>query len=108
MDQQYVNIIRWRDSEEGEFEFLNPREVTRLWGMRKGKPNMDYNKMARSLRYYYDLNIMSKIRETNFVYRFNNLKGLTGYTSKQISDIVNGTPRQPRTRRASTSTQNYA
>ena len=44
--------------------------VARLWGIRKGKPNMNYDKLSRALRYYYDKNIIKKVIGQKFVYRF--------------------------------------
>lgn len=46
---------------EGEFRLSDPDEVARRWGRRKQKPNMNYDKLSRALRYYYDKNIMSKV-----------------------------------------------
>lgn len=40
---------------------MNPDDVARRWGERKSKPNMNYDKLSRALRYYYDKNIMSKV-----------------------------------------------
>ncbi len=40
---------------------VNPDDVARRWGERKSKPNMNYDKLSRALRYYYDKNIMSKV-----------------------------------------------
>lgn len=47
---------------DGEFRLSDPDEVARRWGRRKQKPNMNYDKLSRALRYYYDKNIMSKVR----------------------------------------------
>lgn len=46
------NIISWTSS-DGEFKLLQAEEVARLWGIRKNKPSMNYDKLSRALRYYY-------------------------------------------------------
>lgn len=45
-------MICWT-SNNGEFKLLQAEEVARLWGIRKNKPNMNYDKLSRALRYYY-------------------------------------------------------
>uniref|UniRef100_A0A183G2D6 ETS domain-containing protein n=1 Tax=Heligmosomoides polygyrus TaxID=6339 RepID=A0A183G2D6_HELPZ len=40
------------------------------WGERKSKPNMNYDKMSRALRYYYDKNIMCKVHGKRYAYKF--------------------------------------
>lgn len=50
---------------EGEFRLSDPEEVARRWGRRKQKPNMNYDKLSRALRYYYDKNIMGKVRKVS-------------------------------------------
>ena len=35
-------------------------QVARRWGLRKNKPKMNYEKLSRGLRYYYDKNIIHK------------------------------------------------
>ncbi|PIK43381.1 erg [Apostichopus japonicus] len=48
----------------------DPDEVARRWGERKSKPNMNYDKLSRALRYYYDKNIMTKVHGKRYAYKF--------------------------------------
>ena len=41
-----------------------------MWGLRKNKTNMNYDKLSRALRYYYDKNIIKKVMGQKFVYKF--------------------------------------
>ncbi len=36
------------------------QQVARRWGLRKNKPKMNYEKLSRGLRYYYDKQIIQK------------------------------------------------
>ncbi|KAB0379832.1 hypothetical protein FD755_007616 [Muntiacus reevesi] len=58
-DRANAGCIAWEGG-HGEFKLTDPDEVARRWGERKSKPNMNYDKLSRALRYYYDKNIMSK------------------------------------------------
>ena len=49
ISNQHKNIISWTNN-EGEFKLLNAEEVARLWGLRKNKHNMNYDKLSRALR----------------------------------------------------------
>ncbi|KAL1245769.1 Uncharacterized protein TSPI_08455 [Trichinella spiralis] len=69
LNSEHAEIIRWTNS-DGEFKLLNAQEVARLWGLRKNKPNMNYDKLSRALRYYYDKNIIRKVMGQKFVYKF--------------------------------------
>ncbi|KAM9759250.1 ETS domain-containing protein Elk-4 isoform 2-T2 [Menidia menidia] len=69
LDPSNDQLICWTN-EEGEFKLLQAEEVARLWGARKNKPNMNYDKLSRALRYYYDKNIIKKVNGQKFVYRF--------------------------------------
>ncbi|VDK27269.1 unnamed protein product [Gongylonema pulchrum] len=64
-----AHCITW-EGQNGEFKLLDPDEVARKWGERKSKPNMNYDKLSRALRYYYDKNIMTKVHGKRYVYRF--------------------------------------
>ena len=41
-----------------------------MWGKRKNKPKMNYEKLSRGLRYYYDKNILEKTQGKRYVYNF--------------------------------------
>ncbi|XP_009995805.1 PREDICTED: ETS domain-containing protein Elk-4 isoform X3 [Chaetura pelagica] len=68
-EPQNKNIICWT-SNDGEFKLLQAEEVARLWGIRKNKPSMNYDKLSRALRYYYVKNIIKKVSGKKFVYKF--------------------------------------
>jgi len=65
------NIIHWtRQGHDGEFKLLDPEEVARLWGCEKKRPAMNYDKLSRSIRYYYEKGIMQKVPGERYVYKF--------------------------------------
>ncbi|XP_069842793.1 ETS domain-containing protein Elk-1-like isoform X3 [Dendropsophus ebraccatus] len=68
-EQNHRHLISWT-SNDGEFKLLDAEEVARLWGLRKNKTNMNYDKLSRALRYYYDKNIIKKVSGQKFVYKF--------------------------------------
>ncbi|CAL1533898.1 unnamed protein product [Lymnaea stagnalis] len=53
-----------------EFKLIEPEEVARRWGMQKNRPAMNYDKLSRSLRYYYEKGIMQKVAGERYVYKF--------------------------------------
>ena len=70
-DPANLNCITWENSmQSGEFKLTDPDEVARRWGERKSKPNMNYDKLSRALRYYYDKNIMTKVHGKRYAYKF--------------------------------------
>uniref|UniRef100_A0A0N4WK83 ETS domain-containing protein n=1 Tax=Haemonchus placei TaxID=6290 RepID=A0A0N4WK83_HAEPC len=64
-----AHCIAWEGA-SGEFKLVDPDEVARKWGERKSKPNMNYDKLSRALRYYYDKNIMTKVHGKRYAYKF--------------------------------------
>ena len=68
-DSSNSTCIQWEGT-NGEFKLSDPDEVARRWGERKSKPNMNYDKLSRALRYYYDKNIMTKVHGKRYAYKF--------------------------------------
>ncbi|XP_077869562.1 transcriptional regulator ERG homolog [Saccoglossus kowalevskii] len=68
-DSSNANCITWEGT-NGEFKLTDPDEVARRWGERKSKPNMNYDKLSRALRYYYDKNIMTKVHGKRYAYKY--------------------------------------
>uniref|UniRef100_A0AAG5D9I1 ETS domain-containing protein n=1 Tax=Anopheles atroparvus TaxID=41427 RepID=A0AAG5D9I1_ANOAO len=68
-DTTNTPYISWEGT-NGEFKLTDPDEVARRWGERKAKPNMNYDKLSRALRYYYDKNIMTKVQGKRYTYKF--------------------------------------
>ncbi|CAF3530108.1 unnamed protein product [Adineta steineri] len=77
-------IIGWEGS-NGEFKLIDPDEVARRWGERKSKPNMNYDKLSRALRYYYDKNIMTKVHGKRYAYKFD-FNGLHQLNQPQLPE----------------------
>ncbi|XP_028849952.1 ETS domain-containing protein Elk-3 [Denticeps clupeoides] len=100
-DHSHRHLISWT-SNDGEFKLLDAEEVARLWGLRKNKTNMNYDKLSRALRYYYDKNIIKKVSGQKFVYKF------VTYPDNP-TDGVRGTEEAPRGKEgADTSLQSKA
>ena len=54
-------MICWTNREAGEFKLKNQEEVARRWGTLKHRPGMNYDKLSRALRYYYQKGIIKKV-----------------------------------------------
>ena len=60
---------------------------------RKNKPKMNYEKLSRGLRYYYDKNIIHKTAGKRYVYRFVcDLQSLLGYSPEELHAMVDLKP----------------
>nr|CAD7575829.1 unnamed protein product [Timema californicum] len=89
-DKDHTEIIHWSanaldvlspTAEDGEIEVRISR---------KNKPTMNYEKLSRALRYYYDGHMISKVHGKRFVYKFVcDLKQLMGYSAAELSRLVN-------------------
>ncbi|XP_039290524.1 DNA-binding protein Ets97D isoform X10 [Nilaparvata lugens] len=87
-DKKHRQAIQWL-GEDGEFKLLDPETVANLWGERKNKPTMNYEKLSRALRYYYEGDMISKVPGKRFVYKFVcDLKALLGYSASQLNKLV--------------------
>ncbi|XP_052063349.1 GA-binding protein alpha chain-like isoform X1 [Mytilus californianus] len=87
-DKDCREVIQWV-GDEGEFKLNNPEMVAQLWGQRKNKPTMNYEKLSRALRYYYDGDMIAKVHGKRFVYKFVcDLKMLLGYTAGELNRLV--------------------
>ncbi|XP_023804956.1 ETS translocation variant 5-like isoform X2 [Oryzias latipes] len=64
-----AHLIVWT-GRNMEFKLNDPEEVARLWGVQKNRPAMNYDKLSRSLRYYYEKGIMQKVAGERYVYKF--------------------------------------
>ncbi|XP_053281518.1 SAM pointed domain-containing Ets transcription factor [Pleuronectes platessa] len=56
----YSRCIRWINKEKGIFKIEDSAHVARLWGIRKNRPAMNYDKLSRSIRQYYKKGIIRK------------------------------------------------
>ncbi|XP_075748496.1 protein c-ets-1-B-like isoform X2 [Rhipicephalus microplus] len=87
-DKSCQGFISWT-GDGWEFKLTDPDEVARRWGVRKNKPKMNYEKLSRGLRYYYDKNIIHKTAGKRYVYRFVcDLQTLLGYTPEELHAMV--------------------
>lgn len=68
---EYKDIIEWQGHEFGEFEINDSEKLAILWGQRKSKPQMNYDKLTRALRYYYNKDILEKKKGKRYTYTFN-------------------------------------
>ncbi len=71
LPDKYSHLIEWTSyRKEFEFRLVEPDAIAVWWGYHKNKKNMSYDKLSRSLRYYYDKQIIRKIGGERYVYRF--------------------------------------
>lgn len=66
-DKQHM--IHWTGNGY-EFCILQPEDIAKLWGARKNKPRMNYDKLSRGLRYYYNKGIMDKVQGKKLTFKY--------------------------------------
>jgi len=59
-DIRRKDVIQWV-GRDGEFKLNDPELVAQMWGERKNKPKMNYEKLSRALRYYYHDGMIAKV-----------------------------------------------
>ncbi|XP_022791471.1 ETS-related transcription factor Elf-4-like [Stylophora pistillata] len=82
-DERYSSLITWTKRENGELKLRNQEEVAKRWGELKQRPGMNYDKLSRALRYYYQKNIIRKVSGQRLVYKFVDLP----YNYKPIKNL---------------------
>uniref|UniRef100_A0A0B7AZ62 ETS domain-containing protein n=1 Tax=Arion vulgaris TaxID=1028688 RepID=A0A0B7AZ62_9EUPU len=69
--ENYNDCIRWLDPKSGVFKIEDSKRVASLWGARKNRPAMNYDKLSRSVRQYYKKGIIKKTEQSKrLVYQF--------------------------------------
>ncbi|KAK2096257.1 ETS translocation variant 1 [Saguinus oedipus] len=63
------------------------RKVARRWGIQKNRPAMNYDKLSRSLRYYYEKGIMQK---TSFPFIGIPCSKLSSVSPSPVNEVVAG------------------
>lgn len=77
---KYPTAIFWTDREKGVFHISQPELVAGAWGSYREVPAMNYDKMSRALRYYYERKILDKIGG-RMMYKF------TSNVMRQVKEI---------------------
>ena len=70
LDSNCSNVVVWTDRTKNEFKLLDTKLLADLWGQKKKLPNMNYDKLSRSLRYYIKLDILRKVPGKRLHFQF--------------------------------------
>lgn len=92
LSNKYRNLIRWTNK-KGEFILLQAEAVAKLWGLYKDRNHrMNYDKLSRALRYYYEKNIIRKVHGHKFVYQFMGLRNLIKICQETSNSAISSHP----------------
>ena len=81
------DLVEWTREQKYGFRIREPNKLAELWGRVKKKPAMNFEKLARSLRYYYGKSMLEKVHGQENTYQFVwDISELLGY------DPVDGCP----------------
>ncbi|KAK7480405.1 hypothetical protein BaRGS_00028324, partial [Batillaria attramentaria] len=65
------DLAQWTDVKRGVFKFVDTARISRMWGQRKHKKDMTFEKLSRGIRHYYKRGLMERLANTRLVYKFN-------------------------------------
>lgn len=78
LDSNKSNIATWED-QKGMFRIRDPTKLADMWGEKRNRTNMTYEKLSRSLRHYYEKKILRKVPKRKYTYKFNSREILKSY-----------------------------
>lgn len=70
LDNQ-TDLAQWTDVRKGIFKFVDTARISTMWGQRKHKRDMTFEKLSRGIRHYYKRGLMERMPHTRLVYKFN-------------------------------------
>lgn len=71
-------MATWED-QKGMFRIRDPTRLAEMWGEKRNRTNMTYEKLSRSLRHYYEKKILRKVPKRKYTYKFNSREILKSY-----------------------------
>ena len=84
-EDECSSTISWTNESALEFEIKDMKELAKLWGVLRGNPEMDKESFFRALRYYYKINVITKVRLRLTLYQANQREHARAYTDTRFS-----------------------